>query len=200
MTVLYNIVSFFENISNKIFDIIDGYCNEGKSEGESKSEHFIKEFIDKTGGIPLPRTCGFEITVMVYERPKSVKFNVNSDIKSTDDKVTDDNPSRILHSGNNFSPEKFGVAPTKEVEFILASKELNHDKFMSNVGRVIQVGPNAYKGERYKGCAPYCEVGDWIVFVERSGTAFSYGGIPCRTMHDDKCLLVIEDPSYISRV
>lgn len=83
-------------------------------------------------------------------------------------------------------------------KFEVLDKSLTYDKYTRNVGQVLAMGQRAYKGEKYEGCEPYCKVGDWITFTKGAGTENMYGGIPVRTMNDDKCLMVIADPNYIT--
>lgn len=75
----------------------------------------------------------------------------------------------------------------------------SREETASIVGRVIDLGPDAYKDEK-RFSKPYCEVGDWVIFRSYSGTRFRIGGQEFRLINDDTVEAVVVDPSHYERV
>lgn len=73
-------------------------------------------------------------------------------------------------------------------------------KFTSAVGLVCALGPDAYKGDRFKHTGVWCKVGDWVMFPRYEGNALSYRGVPMMVIADDRILAVISDPSEIESI
>lgn len=71
-------------------------------------------------------------------------------------------------------------------------------EYSATVGLVIQMGPDAYKGEQFPS-GPYCKVGDWVMFPRGSSFQFKYEHEPLLIVEDFKIKMILEDPSKVSR-
>lgn len=73
------------------------------------------------------------------------------------------------------------------------------DEFRKCTGLVLMLGSDCYYGDQWAHSGPLCQVGDWIVFPRNSGTQINYRGVPVQLIHDDKMLLRIDNPTYVTR-
>ena len=80
---------------------------------------------------------------------------------------------------------------------LLPESDIQHDKWRSYIGLVVDLGPAAYKGERYRYSGPLCKVGDWITFERNEGHKMNYRGIRMQVLPDDCVESIIEDPSFV---
>jgi len=153
---------------------------------ESKKVMFL-ESVKQELGIDLPRACGYQLIVRVHERAK--------ELEEKNKRIID------LHESNSPSGNIILSPESKDKDLagklIVLDKSLEHDKYTRKVGQVLAIGPIGYKGDKYNGVDPYCKIGDWIVFPSGCGTEMLYGGIPCRILNDDKCLVIVDDPNYV---
>jgi hypothetical protein len=134
-----------------------------------------KSFIDKHLGFPAPRVAGYHLAVKIYVRPNEMGI------------IKDENGNPIL--GEDGKPKRFYIP-----EVVTAN-----DKWRSCVGLVLSMGPEAYKGDRYKESGAWCRIGDWIAFPRNEGTQINYRGIPMQIIPDDRVLLIAEDPEHVKR-
>lgn len=70
----------------------------------------------------------------------------------------------------------------------------------SIVGKVIAMGPTAYKDEGRFPTGPWCQVGDYVVLKSYSGTRFKVRGQEYRFVNDDTVEGVVDDPHVVERV
>lgn len=148
------------------------------SKVEEQKKAFLESFKKEIGGKELPRPCGQQMVVRVYERDKG--------------------PIVLKDEKGDVILDEYGNPKTVDI----VDRTLEYDRDSNNVGQVIAFGPDAYKNTTHVNrfsSGPYCKIGDWIMFPASSGSSFLYCGIPCRLMYEDKCLMVVDDPSYISR-
>jgi co-chaperonin GroES (HSP10) len=82
---------------------------------------------------------------------------------------------------------------------VKAKQTLDREEVGSICGLVLEVGPDAYKGDRFPSGA-YCEAGDWIVMRAYSGTRFKVEGQEFRLINDDSVEGVVADPRGITKV
>lgn len=78
-------------------------------------------------------------------------------------------------------------------EAVITDKE-----YSATIGLVIQIGPDAYKGEQFP-TGPYCKVGDWVMFPRGASFQFKYEHEPLLIVEDFKLKMTVDDPSKISR-
>lgn len=69
----------------------------------------------------------------------------------------------------------------------------------SVIGRVIEIGPDAYKDERRFPGGPWCKPGDYVIFRSYSGTRIKVDGQEFRLINDDTIEGVVEDPTGYER-
>ena len=95
--------------------------------------------------------------------------------------------------------------PKQETTFggsgiIKADKTVFEEKILTVVGRVIDMGTQAYADRDRFPEGPWCKIGDWVVFRANSGTRIAVNGIEYRLMNDDSIEAVVADPRGITRV
>lgn len=142
---------------------------------EPHEEQEAKDFIEKHLGFPAPKSCLFWMHVKIHYDEKDVHY------------AKDDNGNQIL------KPDGSPLC------IYLPEKAKTDEKYTSTTALVVSQGPACYKGERFKYSGRSCKVGDWIVIPPNEGYYTVYRGIPMRIITDDKCLGVVEDPSYVTR-
>jgi len=74
----------------------------------------------------------------------------------------------------------------------LPQKTLGDIESFTNVGEVVAMGPLCYQDTRL-GEAPWCQVGDLVVFHRHAGTRFRWQGVKMTLVPDDKVMLVIKN-------
>lgn len=73
------------------------------------------------------------------------------------------------------------------------------DKFRSCVGKVIAMGPDAYKSERFAS-GPWTKIGNWVAIPRNEGIQFDYRGAQIMIIADDRIMLPnLADPTYVKR-
>lgn len=82
---------------------------------------------------------------------------------------------------------------------IKAARTVEVEQILSSVGLVIDMGPQAYKGNDVKYSeGPWCKEGDFVMFRPNSGTRFKMGRREYRLLNDDSIEAVVPDPKAIS--
>lgn len=142
---------------------------------EPHEEQEAKEFIKKHLGFEPPRATGFWMCVKIYYDKKDIHWAKDKDGKSI--LSPDGSPVGI------FIPETANP----------------HEKYKSCTALVVSQGPDVYQGERFEKSGPWCKVGDWIAIPPNEGYYVVYRDTPMRVIPDDKCLFIVEDPSYVTR-
>jgi co-chaperonin GroES (HSP10) len=131
-----------------------------------------KKIMEAELGFKLPRTCGYQILLKLYIRDELAFHILNED-----------------------GTPKLNPDGTKAGIFIPDSAR-DRDKFNAIVGLVLDMGPEAYKGDRFKGI--YCRPGDWVVLAKYEGSNLAYKDIPVQLVNDDRILMVIPDPKDVT--
>lgn len=67
------------------------------------------------------------------------------------------------------------------------------------IGRVVLMGPLAYKDEQKFPSGPWCYMGDFVIFRAYSGTRLIVAGEEYRLLNDDSIEAVVADPSEVQR-
>ena len=155
-----------------------------KEEEEEAREFIETEFLCGH----RPRISGFYMALMVYER---------SEIAST------------------------FVTASGEVKSLLFSNDvIKGDKWRNCVGRVVLQGNDCYIGDRFPfkenwfrtlirpffnawmspaRQQPWCKVGDWVMFPRAEGTPVTFKGKPLVLIPDDRALMIVQNPTDITR-
>jgi len=73
-----------------------------------------------------------------------------------------------------------------------------NEHIMSIIGVVLDMGEEAYR-DKERFTAPWCKVGDYVMFRANTGTRFKVAGVEYRLMNDDSIEAVVSDPRGVSR-
>lgn len=89
--------------------------------------------------------------------------------------------------------------PSKETKggILLADETVERNRLSTNVGYVVNLGPDAYKDPVKFPEGPWCKEGDWVLFGRYAGSRFKIDGAEPRLLNDDEILAVIKDPRDI---
>ena len=79
-----------------------------------------------------------------------------------------------------------------------AGTTMHYEEVLSTVFFVVEVGPDAYTGDRFKS-GPWCKAGDFILERPNSGTRLKIHGREFRLINDDSVEAVVQDPRGITR-
>lgn len=80
---------------------------------------------------------------------------------------------------------------------ILPTKVQDDMRYLSNVSRVLKLGPLCYNDERKFGPEPWCKEGDLIVTPKFSGAKFTYKGIKLNLISETDVLMVLKNSEDI---
>ena len=80
---------------------------------------------------------------------------------------------------------------------IMNESTLEKQQVGSQVGNVLAMGPESYKGTRFEKSGPWCKLGDWVVFARYSGSRIQIEGGEVRLLNDDEILATVKDPTDI---
>lgn len=67
------------------------------------------------------------------------------------------------------------------------------------VGKVVLMGPLAYKDDQKFPTGPWCYLDDFVIFRAYSGTRLIVAGEEYRLLNDDSIEAVVADPSEVQR-
>lgn len=86
-----------------------------------------------------------------------------------------------------------------ESGLLKAHKEKHIEEVYSVVGRVIDIGPDAYKDTTKFPSGPWCKIGDWVLFRALTGSRYKVYEQEVRMINDDSVDGVVEDPKGLTR-
>jgi co-chaperonin GroES (HSP10) len=72
-----------------------------------------------------------------------------------------------------------------------------NEQHMMQVGRVIDMGPDAYKDTERFPSGPWCGLGDWILLDRYGGTKFRIGKQLIRIVNDDHVDATVAKPTLM---
>ncbi len=87
-----------------------------------------------------------------------------------------------------------GVVEKAKEGIILTDTNKEQQSYLNSVGQVIAMGPECY-GDRK---APWCKVGDWVVFGRYAGAKISVQGVKMVLINDDEVIATLENPEVIA--
>jgi co-chaperonin GroES (HSP10) len=113
----------------------------------------------------------------------------------TDDKISDPEVLPKVHGWNLI----LRPVPIKnKVGSVIVPETIRDDiKNLTNVGRVLAVGPLAYSDKERTGTEPWVKVGDLVAFPRFSGNRFVYRGIRLVLIEDTAMLMTLESAEDI---
>lgn len=93
---------------------------------------------------------------------------------------------------------KLHLKPHKVGSIVIPDTIRDNEKYRACVGKVVGVGPDAFKGERFAS-GPWCKIGDYVTFPRHEGTQLEFKGHPVHVINDDRVLFLVEDPNDVVR-
>jgi co-chaperonin GroES (HSP10) len=78
---------------------------------------------------------------------------------------------------------------------ILPEQYRDDVNFLTTVGRVLAMGPQAYKHADFE--APWCQIGQYVCYGKFAGTKFLYKGVKLLLLEDRLVDMVVPDPAFI---
>ena len=98
--------------------------------------------------------------------------------------------------GHRILVKTMDVAEKTNKGIYLPSKAIEDHRHVASVGKVIQMGDDAYKREDMT--KPWAKVGDYVMFGKYAGHRFKYGDAELRIMNDDEILANVPDVESVS--
>ena len=94
------------------------------------------------------------------------------------------------------------VLPHKGIEktkggLLLTDKAIEEQQLTTNVGLILNMGPDAYADKTKYPNGPWCKEGDWVVFARYAGSRVKIEGGEIRILNDDEILSTVKDPTDI---
>ena len=89
-----------------------------------------------------------------------------------------------------------GKGKTKGGVF-LSDKTVEETQIATNVGLVLEVGPDAYNDKERFPNGPWCKKKDWVIFARYAGSRLNIEGGELRILNDDEILGTTDDPESI---
>ena len=94
------------------------------------------------------------------------------------------------------------VLPCKGVEktkggLLLTDKAIEEQQLTTNVGLILNMGPDAYADKNKFPNGPWCKKGDWVVFARYAGSRVKIEGGEIRILNDDEVLAKLKDPKDV---
>jgi len=130
------------------------------------------------------------------------------DIFETTSKISDEITEKIVSDPNPL-PKVLGwnilvrPVPIREVTqggLYLADRTKEDMRYLSTIGRVLAIGPEAYKDRDGKQLDPWVKVGDYIAYAKNAGQRFKYKGVELILLSEHLPLFTVEDPEYLDTV
>ena len=81
---------------------------------------------------------------------------------------------------------------------VLPASSVDEQEFKTSVGRLISVGPNAWK--RADLSPAWCEVGDCVMYGTYAGQRFTFKGVKLVVLNDDNLMAKVDDPDGLRSV
>ena len=94
------------------------------------------------------------------------------------------------------------VLPFKGVEktkggLLLTDNAIEEQQLTTNVGLILNMGPDAYADKNKFPNGPWCKKGDWVVFARYAGSRVKIEGGEIRILNDDEVLAKLKDPKDV---
>ena len=94
------------------------------------------------------------------------------------------------------------VLPHKGIEktkggLLLTDKAIEEQQLTTNVGLILNMGPDAYADKNKFPNGPWCKEGDWVVFARYAVSRVKIEDGEIRILNDDEILSTVKDPTDI---
>ena len=130
----------------------------------------------------------------------------------TPDEIPDPNPLPKVYGWNLLIRP---IHPGKSIKFKsgvqleLPSSFTEDMKYLTNIGKVLAIGPLAYTDPAVKPSdgaffphgkyrEPWCKVGDYVMYGKHQGVKMMYAGVSLLILADDLIVLNVDDPAQIN--
>lgn len=137
-----------------------------------------KTLITRDGAVPLQNVTPIEL------KPKGFMVLIEMYAGESERSVKDDSGKEVA-------------------KLYLADQTREHQKYLAQVGKVIELGPDAYSDRDRFPSGPRCAVDDWVIIGRYAGAKVDVkvgkGTVEYRLMNDDEILGTISDPSAIKQ-
>jgi len=79
---------------------------------------------------------------------------------------------------------------------VIAESARDAEQYLTYIGKVLDMGPLCYKGERFAGQPPESlpKVGDWVGYGKYAGQPIMFKGLRLIVLNDDNVLFRAESP------
>ena len=113
--------------------------------------------------------------------------------------ATEPDPTGIEPLGWRILVRPLSIKEKTSGGILLPDSVLETKDLTQTVGRVLAVGPLAYKRADMIDYPPWVEVGDFVVFAKYGGQRLKYGGVKVVVLNDDELTAIVEDPDRLER-
>ena len=80
---------------------------------------------------------------------------------------------------------------------LLTDKAIEEQQLTTNVGLILNMGPDAYADKNKYQNGPWCKKVEWVIFARYAGSRVKIDGGEIRILNDDEILSTVEDPTDI---
>lgn len=102
----------------------------------------------------------------------------------------------VIH-GWNIAIRPVPIRETTEGGIFMPESAREDIKYLTNVGRVIAMGPLCYADKEKFGPTPWVKVGDYVTFPRFGGQRFVYKGIRMVLIEDTAMLFTVDNPADV---
>jgi len=119
---------------------------------------------------------------------------ISSDIWATDNDVP--TPEKVpTPAGYRILIRPKGVVEKTKGGIYLTDNNKEQQSYLNSVGQVIAMGPECYSDRK----APWCKVGDWVVFGRYAGAKISVQKVKMVIINDDEILATLDNSEVVSQ-
>ena len=111
----------------------------------------------------------------------------------TEEKLEKNHPKAV---GHRILVQVLDVQDKTQGGIYLPGKAVEDHRSVASIGKVIQMGDDAYKREDMT--IPWCKKGQHVMFAKYAGHRFKYGKSELRVMNDDEILAFVPDVKSVS--
>ena len=80
---------------------------------------------------------------------------------------------------------------------LLSDQTVEETQVATNVGLVLEIGPDAYSDKERFPNGAWCKKKDWVIFARYAGSRLNIEGGELRILNDDEILGTTDDPESI---
>ena len=80
---------------------------------------------------------------------------------------------------------------------LITDDTIQKTTILTNICKVLKIGPSAYKDKERFPDGPWCKKDDWVLITRYAGSRIKIDGGELRIINDDEVLAVVDDPRDI---